>query len=70
MITNPIVGMRVLYYNRLATIAFADHYTIIVELDEPWSGFTRWYVELDQLTELTPEAQEQERRRIHADKYL
>lgn len=69
MIANPKVGMRVLYHNRLAVIIKTDPYSEI-RLDVPWNGFTRWIADLNDLTELTPEAQEIERRKIHADKYL
>lgn len=70
MIANPTVGMRVLYFDRLATISFVNGHIIIVELDEPRGGFTRWHAEHDQISELTPEAQELERRRLYADRYL
>lgn len=70
MITNPTIGMRVLYFNRVATITHINSNYIEVNLDIPWNTYTRWSAEPEQLSELTPETQEQERRRLHADKYL
>lgn len=62
--------MRVMYFDRLATVVELRHDYVIVELDKPWDSYTQWAAEFDQLHELTPEAQEQMRRQLHADKYL